>query len=151
MDLERLVKERLNGRGNCSGHCQEPYELKLLPQKEMMIGSYACPSGYVSLIVHYGKELDLHAFKTFLSSLLEGNVTDEDLRVATRYNWDLRIEGEPEGAVLREAYWRQSYRRTKSDDPHRVALFQCTRCSSFYRQQISDKIKLCPQCRRPTA
>jgi hypothetical protein len=151
MDLERLVNERLNVRANCSGHCQELSELKLLPQKEMMIGCYTCPSGYVSFIVHYGKELDLHAFKIFLSSLLEGNVTDGDLRVATRYNWDLGIEGETEGAVLREAYWRQSYRRTKSDDPHRVALFQCTKCSSFYRQQISDKNKLCPQCRRPTA
>ena len=151
MDLERLVKERLNGRGNCSGHCQEQYELKILPQKEIMIGSYVCPSGYVSLIVHYGKEVDLQAFKTFLSSLLESDVTDEDLRVATRYNWDLGIKGEPEGAVLREVYWRQSYRRTKSDDPHRIALFQCTECSSFYRQQISENSKLCPKCRRPTA
>jgi hypothetical protein len=151
MDLERLVKERLNVRANCSGHCQEPYELKILPQEEMMIGCYTCPSGYVSLMVHYGKQLDLNAFKTFLSSLLEDKVADEDVRVATRYNWDLGIEGEPKGTVLREAYWRQSYRRTKSDDPHRVALFQCTKCSSFYRQQISDKNRLCPRCGRPTA
>jgi hypothetical protein len=149
MDLERLVKERLSGRANCFGHCQEPYELKILHQEEMMIGSYTCASGYVSLMVHYGKQLDLNAFKTFLSSLLEDKVADEDLRVATRYNWDLGIEGELEETVLREAYWRQSYRRTKSDDPHRVALFQCTKCSSFYRQRMSDKNRLCPQCRRP--
>jgi len=147
MHLEKLVKERLNGRGKCSGHCQELSALKLLPQKGMMIGCYTCPSGYVSLIVLYGKELELDAFKTFLSSLVQGDITDEDIRVATRYNWDLGMKGEPEGMVLREAYWRQSYRRTKSDDPHRVALFLCNKCSSFYRQQISDKNTFCPQCR----
>jgi len=150
MDLEKLVNERLSGRSKCAGHCQEPTELKLLPQNGIMTGCYKCPSGYVSIIVQYGKDLDPQGFKTFLSSLLEGNVTDEDIRVATRYNWDLGIGGESEGTVLREAYWRQSYRRTKSDDPHRVALFLCTNCSSFYRQQISDKNKLCPQCRRLT-
>jgi hypothetical protein len=116
----------------------------------MMIGCYACPSGYVSLIVHYGRELDLHGFKTFLSSLHEGDIVDQDIRVATRYNWDLGIK-EPEGAVLREAYWRQSYRRTRSEDLNRIGLFLCINCSSFYRQQISEKNKLCPQCRASAA
>ena len=145
MDLEKLVKERLNGRAECAGHCQELSKLKFLPQKEMIIGCYTCPSGYVSLLVQYGRELDLHAFKTFLSSL-QIDAADEDIRIATRYNWDLGIKGDQEGTVLKEAYWRQSYRRTKSDDPHRVALFQCTNCSSFYRQRISDKNTFCPQC-----
>ncbi len=147
MDLEKLVKERLNGRAKCAGHCEELSTLKFLPQKGMMIGCYTCPSGYVSFLVQYGRELDLHAFKTFLS-LLQSDVADEDIRIATRYNWDLGIDGR-ERTVLREVYWRQSYRRTKSDDPNRVALFLCTKCSSFYRQRISDKNTFCPQCRRP--
>lgn len=151
MDLEKLVKDRLAGRGKCYSHCQELSELKLLPQKRMMIGCYVCPSGYVSLIVQYGKELDRHAFKAFLSPLVQDDVASEDIRVATRYSWDLGTAYEPEGPILREAYWRQSYRRTKSDDPQRVALFLCTKCSSFYRQQISDKNRLCPQCRRLVA
>ncbi len=112
----------------------------------MMIGCYVCPSGYVSLIVHYGKQLNLVGFKTFLSSIHEGVVADEDIRVATRYSWDLGVE-ETEGPVLREAYWRQSYRRTKNEDPNRIALFMCAKCSSFYNQQLSDKNKLCPLCR----
>jgi len=149
MDLERLVKERLNGRAKCAGHCEELSTLKFLPQKGMTIGCYTCPSGYISFLVQYGKELDLHAFKTFLSSLLPGGVTDEDIRIATRHDWDLGIKGEHGGTVLREAYWRQSYRRTKSDDPHRLALFLCTKCSSIYRQRISEKNTFCPQCRRP--
>ena len=150
MDLEALVKERLTGHSSCAGHCEEPSDLKLLHKKGMMIGCYVCPSGYVSLLVEYGKELDLYAFKAFLSSLLQGGVTDEDIRVGTRYTWDLGIEGEPDGHVLREAYWRQSYRRTKNDDPHRIALFLCTKCNSFYSQPISDKNKLCPECRQTT-
>lgn len=150
MDLEKLVKERLNVRTKCAGHCQELSTLKLLPQTGMMIGCYACPSGYVSFLVQYGRELDLHAFKTFLSSL-QSDVADEDIRIATRYNWDLGLEGDREGAVLKEAYWRQSYRRTKSDDSNRVALFLCTKCSSLHRQQISDKNTLCAQCRGPTS
>ena len=150
MDLEKLVRERLNGCAKCSGHCQELSTLKLLPQKGMMIGCYACRSGYVSFLVQYGRELDLQAFKTFLSSL-QIDVTDEDVRIATRYDWDLGIKGDHEGVVLKEAYWRQSYRRTKSDDPDRVTLFHCTRCSSFYRQQISEKNTFCPQCRRPAS
>lgn len=146
MDLEKLVKERLSGRTKCAGHCEELSTLKFLPQKGKMVGCYACPSGYVSILVQYGKELDLHAFKTFLLSL-QSDVADEDVRIATRYNSDLGIEGDQEGTVLKEAYWRQSYRRTKSDDPNRAALFLCTKCSSFYRQRISDKNTLCPQCR----
>ena len=147
MDLEQLVKERLNGRSKCSGHCQELSELTLIQQNGMTIGCYRCPSGYVSILVQYARSLDIQAFKSFLSSL-QGNVTDEDIRVATRYTWDLAITGQPDGALLRETYWRQSYRRTKSDDPHRIALFICTECNSFYRQTISDKNRLCPQCKK---
>lgn len=149
MDLEKLVKERLNGRAKCAGHCQELLTLNFLSQKGMMIGCYTCPSGYISFLVQYGKELDLQAFKTYLSSLLPGDVTDEDIRIATRYNWDLGIKEDHEGTALKEAYWRQSYRRTKNDDSHRVALFLCTKCSSFYRQPISDKSTFCPKCRKP--
>jgi hypothetical protein len=146
MDLEKLVKERLNCHAKCTGHCQEPSTLKFLLHKGMMIGCYTCSSGYVSFIVQYGKELDLHAFKTFLS-LLQGDVVDEDIRIATRYSWDLGIKCDHEGTVVKEAYWRQSYRRTKSDDSHRVALFLCTKCCSLYHQRISDKNTFCPKCR----
>ena len=150
-DLEKIVKEKIRGHSKCYGHCQELYALKFLRlQDGMTIGCYACPSGYVSRIVLYGKELNLHAFRKFLSSLLEGiiEVTDEDIRVATRYTWDLGIEDESPEKVLREAYWTQRYRRTRTDDPHRTTLFQCTKCVSFYRQPFSDKNTFCPQCKK---
>jgi hypothetical protein len=148
MDLKRVVEERLSPRSKCYGHCQEESTLKFLPEKRMMIGCYTCASGYVSRIVAYGRELDLNDFRALVSAAVQGigDVTDEDIRVATRYTWDLRVEGEPEGTVLKEAYWTQNYRRTKSDDPNREALFLC-KCGSFYYQPATDRNRLCPRCR----
>ena len=146
MDLEQLVKERLNGRSKCSGHCQDLSELTLIQQNGMTIGYYRCPSGYVSILVQYGRSLDIQAFKSFLSSL-QGNVTDEDIRVATRYTWDLDIKGGESGMVLREAYWTQNYRRTKNDNPNREALFLCSGCDSLFNQAFSESDRLCTRCR----
>jgi hypothetical protein len=148
MGLRTLVEEELNGHPKCYGHCEEVSTLKLLNEKPMMIGCYSCPSGYVSRMVGYGRELDLNAFKTTVSAAAQeiGDVTDEDIRVATRYTWDLGVKQEPEGVVLKEAYWMQNYRRTKSDDPNRLALFLCTNCASFYCQPVAGKNILCPRC-----
>ena len=150
--FEEIIEEKLNGHPTCS-HCQQQSALKLLPGKGMAIGCYACSSGYVSRIVTYGKNLDLAEFKALVASLTEGvaDVDDEDIRVATRYTWDLDIKGDESGMVLREAYWTQSYRRTKNDDPNRVALFLCSECDSLFNQAFSDSNKLCPHCREPSS
>jgi hypothetical protein len=148
-DLKKVVEEKLSPPSKCYGHCDEESTLKLLCDKRMMIGCYTCYSGYVSRMVAYGKELDVKTFKAIVSAAIQGigDVTDEDVRVASRYTWDLGVEGEPEGLVLKEAYWTQNYRRTKSDDPNRAALFLCTKCRSFYHQPATDKNRLCPRCR----
>ena len=124
MDLRTIVEEELNARSKCYGHCQDASTLKLLNEKRMMVGCYSCPSGYVSRIVAYGKEPDVSAFKTIVKAVVQGivDVTDEDIRIATRYTWDLGIKQEPEGVVLKQVYWTQNYQRTKSDDPNREAL-----------------------------
>jgi len=150
MDLDRLVREKLNGRSECSGHCQQRSELKLLRQGGMTIGCYSCPSGYVTCLIQYGRVLDLQAFKVFLSTI-QDDVTDEDIRVATRYNWDLAITNQSDGPVVREAYWRQSYRRTKSEDQQRTALFTCTNCDYLYHQPLSNLDTLCLNCRKKSA
>ncbi len=148
-NLKQIVEEKLNGHSKCYGHCQEQTMLKFLPEKRMTVGCYSCPSGYVSRMVTYGKRLNVNAFKTFISKALQGieDVTDEDVRVATRYTWDLGLKRKPEGMVLREAYWTQNYRRTKSEDQNRPALFLCVKCSSFYQQPVVSKNTLCPRCR----
>ncbi len=148
--FERAIEEKLGGHPKCS-HCKEKSALMLFSRKEMTIGCYTCPSGYVSRIVTYGKELDLIGFKSLLSSWVQGvtDLKDEDVRVATRYTWDLGIEGGQPGMVLREAYWTQGYRRTRSNDPNRIALFVCGKCGAFYNKALSDVNRLCPQCRGP--
>jgi hypothetical protein len=149
MDLKKVVEEKLKGKPRCYGHCSEQAELRLLPEKHMLIGCYSCPTGYVSKIVAYGKEVEADDLKAFVSEATHGigDVINEDIRVATRYTWDLGIDREPEGVVLREAYWMQSYRRTKSDDPTRQALFLCSKCDSFYHQPATGTDRLCPRCR----
>jgi hypothetical protein len=146
-DTRRIVEAKLNAVAMCRGHCNERSILSLSEVEGELIGTYACPSGYVSRLINYG-DVDVAWFREFVSQLLRGagEVTDEDIRVATRYAWDLN-EG-VSGPVLKEAYWNQNYRRTQSDDPKRDALFSCTNCRSFYVQRISGKERLCLDCRR---
>ena len=148
--MKKTVEKKLNGHSKCYGHCQERTTLKLLPEKRMTIGCYSCPSGYVSRIVIYGRKLSASWFKAFISRALRGigDVADEDIRIATRYTWDLGIKRKPQGMVLREAYWTQNYRRTRSEDPNRLALFLCAKCNAFYQQPVVNENALCPRCRR---
>ena len=143
----RIVEAKLNAVPMCRGHCNERASLSLSEVEGELIGTYACPSGYVSRLMNYG-EVDVSWFRDFVSLLLRGvgEVKEEDIRVATRYTWDLNEMGS--GQVLKEAYWTQNYRRTQSDDLNRDALFSCTNCRSFYVQIVSGKERLCPECRR---
>jgi len=143
----RIVEAKLNAVPMCRVHCNERASLSLSEVEGELIGTYACPSGYVSRLMNYG-EVDISWFRDFVSLLLRGvgEVKEEDIRVATRYAWDLNEMGS--GRVLKEAYWTQNYRRTESDNPNRVALFSCTNCRSFYVQSVSGKERLCLDCRR---
>jgi len=143
----RIVETKLSAVAMCRGHCNEQASLSLSEAEGELVGTYACPSGYVSRLANYG-EVDVRWFRDFVSLLLKGvgEIEEEDIRVATRYAWDLDERGA--GQVLKEAYWTQSYRRTQSDDPNRDALFSCTNCHSFYVQSISGKERLCLDCRR---
>ncbi len=148
-ELKKIFEEKLIGHPKCYHHCEEQSRFTFLSERSMLVGCYVCPSGYVSRIVTYGNELDLMAFKAMVSAALEGigDATDEDIRVATRYTWDLGIHGKPEGTALKEAYWTQNYRRTKSEDPNRPALFLCTKCNLFYHQTATDENTVCPRCK----
>ena len=148
-ELKKIIEEKLIGHPKCYNHCQEQSRLEFLSERSMLVGCYVCPSGYVSRIVTYGTELNLATFKTMISGALNemGGVSDEDIRVATRYTWDLGIHGKPEGTALKEAYWTQNYRRTKSEDPNRPALFLCTKCNSLFHQSVAGKNTVCPRCK----
>ena len=148
-DLKRLVETRLTGH-RCYGHCQEPSQLMFLDEKEMLVGCYVCPARYVSRMVTYGKEIDIEKFIALISRAVRGmeDVSNGDIRTASRYTWDLGVKGEADGLVLREAYWTQNYRAKKKDDPNRLAMFLCATCGSFYQQALSESNGLCPRCRK---
>ena len=50
---------------------------------------------------------------------------EEDVRIASRYPWDLGITTGDGAKSMMVAYWTQNYRRTKSEDADRDALFLC--------------------------
>ena len=143
----QIVEAKLNAVAKCRGHCNEQSSLTLSEVEGELIGTYACPSGYVSRLMNYG-EVDVAWFRDFVSLLLRGvgEVKEEDIRVATRYAWDL--DEMSSGQVLKEVYWTQNYRRTESDDPNRAALFSWTSCRSFYFQSAAGTERLCLDCRR---
>ncbi len=148
-DLQKIVVERLTGHSKCYGHCEEQTELKFLAEKQMLVGCYVCSSGYVSRIVTYGREIEIEQFKDLLSEAVHGmeDVSKEDIRVASRYTWDLEVEGETDGLVLKEAYWTQNYGKRKRSDPSRLALFLCAKCGSFYQQPLTGTNGMCTRCR----
>jgi hypothetical protein len=151
MELRDIVDAKLNSSSKCYGHCDQLANLKYVDVDDRLLGCYVCNAGYVSRIVLYDKQLDLDWFKNFVADILNGtaDVSDQDIRVATRHPWELGLEDAiSDEVVLREAYWTQNYRRTKSDDPNRQALFRCVRCGSFFTQALNSGGALCSKCVR---
>ncbi len=113
------------------------------------IGLHVCPGRYVSRIIGYGRQLDTGRFKGFVQEAAQGtqDVEERDIRVASRYAWDLGLARESNDLVLREMYWTQNYRRTKSEDPDRAALFLCANRDSFFVQPVNGSERLCGRCR----
>ena len=146
--LSGLVKEKLYEPTTCYGHCEQQIRLRFVGDGELT-GVIVCPSGYVSRIVRYGDEIDIPEFKSFLENAVGSNldIQSEDIRTASRYSRDLGVKSDKE-RILREAYWTQNYRRTKSGDPDRPALFLCTNCNeNLLVQPVTSKSSLCEKCR----
>ena len=147
-EIRGLVTNLLNVETKCHGHCGETARLEFTG--DGTVTCYVCPGRYVSRIIAYGKELDPKRFREYLRNINSGmgEVEEGDIRVASRYAWDLGLDRKTDELVLREAYWTQSYRRTKSEDPERLALFLCSNGDSFFVQPLNSKERLCKNCRK---
>lgn len=145
MSVKALVLEKFSDPHKCYGHCDQQATVRILKEDTTVITALDCPSAYVSRIVAYGEEVQVPNFKSFVESALNGSsqVADEDIRTATRYSWDLNVAKQPAGKVLGVAYWVQNYRRSKTDDPNRLALFSCSKCHDLFVQPVSSKETLC--------
>lgn len=149
MDLELLIGEHFSEPQKCYGHCEKQARLKFISKDDTLLAGYVCPSGYLSRLMLYGETIDAASLKTYLRSSLRGlDVTDDDIRLATRYSWDLGLSS-ARGKVMQVAYWTQNYRRTKSESPDRTAFFLCSSCNSLFSQPVEAGETLCPVCRSP--
>ncbi len=131
---------------SCYEHCKEPSGFEF---KDDLMIVQVCLDRHVSRIIAYGSQVDPDHFKKILCGLAPGmeGVENIDIRVASRYAWDLRLNRENDDLIVRLAYWTQSYRRTKNDNPDRVALFLCSNKDSFFMQQVNSRNRFAQNCR----
>ena len=145
-DAKSAVMELFAVTPSCYGHCKEPSGFEF--RDDSMIVQ-VCPDRYVSRIIAYGEKVDPDRFKKILSGLTPGmeGVESSDIRVASRYAWDLGLNRENDDLIVRLAYWTQSYRRTKNDSTDRMALFLCSNKDSFFMQPVNSRNRFCQYCR----
>ena len=132
---------------SCYGHCKELSGFEFINDDSMIV--QVCPDRYVSRIIAYGNQVDQDQFRGILRGLAPGmeGVESIEIRVASRYAWDLGLNRRNDDLIVRLAYWTQSYRRTKNDSPDRVALFLCSNKDSFFMQPVNSRYRLCQNCR----
>jgi hypothetical protein len=145
-EVRSVVHRLLNAPTQCR-HCNGTADLEFIG--DGLTGVHVCPGRYVTRIIAYGNHIDLEGFQKFVQdSQNSGEVKSADIRTASRYAWDLGLDRETNDLVLTEAYWTQSYRRTKDDSPNREALFLCSNGDSFFVQPLTSTETLCAGCRK---
>ena len=128
-------------------HCDGTADLEYIG--DGLVGVHVCPGRYVTRIIAYGSRPDPEGFLKFVQDSVQGSAKVEgaDIRIASRYAWDLGIDKETNDLVLTEAYWTQNYRRTKDENPNREAVFLCSNRDSFFVQPLASGETLCASCR----
>lgn len=156
MALSDFVHRFLDFTGKCYRHCEGESKIRVLSEeKDRMLSVYVCSGGYVSRFIGYCSEPDLEWFKDKVRKMVEGvEVTDRDIRVATRHGWELGAEaysllkemyrrGEIAFPWIREVYW---FRRGVH------GLFMCVGtdsikgCGRFFINPSGGNQPLCPNC-----
>jgi hypothetical protein len=145
-DARSAVLELFAVTSRCYGHCKELSGFEFVKDDSMIV--QVCPERYVSRIITYGNQVDPEQFKRMLRGLAPGMepVESIDIRVASRYAWDLGLDRRNDELIVRLAYWTQNYRRTKNDSPIRVALFLCSNKDAFFMQPMNSKCRFCQNC-----
>lgn len=155
--LKEFVKNHLTFKGTCRIHCDQTSLFEdVFSDSKNIVGAYVCPGGFVSRVVYFSVNPDINWFKRLLQSQLgRGKVNDHDIRLATRYGWeigdDARIEMQkfsPSGAI-REVYWTIDLKKIGKDKGvfHCLDTTQGKGCRRLYINDIGSKNKLCPKCK----
>lgn len=150
MEIRAIVEEKYSKLEKCSGHCEESCTSKFLNSDAdpVMVG-YSCHVAYLSRIIIYSESFGLNDSVDAITRLIGRyyDVKEEDVRIASRYPWDLGMEDQRElRRLITVSYWTQNYRRTKSEDKDRVAIFLCENCHTVFPQALSAQRILCADC-----
>lgn len=124
--------------------------------QDWVSGAYVCPDGAVSRVIYFSRETDTEMFKTFLEGQLgKDSVNMHDLRVATRYGWELKGRAYPEisnvfkNSVVKQIYWTV-YPKTEAERRQRVFMCQSHKgmrgCGKLFSQPIESENRLCQRC-----
>lgn len=157
ISLKDFVNSSLSFTGRCRRHCDASTSLvELWSDRKNMVGAYVCPGGYVSRVIHFSRLADMMWFKNFLSDQgVEKILNDRDLRLATRYGWELECDVSPtvrqisRSDVVKEVYWTIY---PKTDVERQRGLFLCSdtqkgkKCQRLFIQNINSPNRLCPIC-----
>ena len=156
--IKTFVNKNIRFNGRCRIHCDKITSLvELWSDSNIFAGAYVCPSGYASRLLCFNREPDIEWFKNFLTNQVgEEMVKDRDLRVATRYGWDLEgdlaieIRSLSPSGVINVVYWTMY---PKSEEERRRGVFLCSDpqtgkgCNRLFVQELTSTNRLCPQCK----
>ena len=125
---------------------------------EEVVAAYTCPDGIVSQVVYFTKSMpDLEWFRDFLSEQVgKRNVSKRDLRIASRYGWELGREARQElesqlgqKGKITEVYWT---RYPKTEQQKKIAISLCIGdsnepgCMKLFAHSRRSKLARCPVC-----
>jgi len=154
-----FVREHLSFKGKCFRHCDKPTSLKVvIEDSTRVLGAYVCPDGFVSQVVYFSQKPDLTWFTNKLTSEVGvENFTPNDVRVASRYGWELggnaleTLEAKAgTNSPITEVYWTR-YART--DAAKQVAISLCTGdpsrsgCLKLFAHDRNTLERFCPACK----
>jgi hypothetical protein len=156
--IKTFVNNNMRFNGRCRIHCDQITSLvELWSDSKLFVGAYVCPNGYASRLLCFNREPDRKWFKNFLTNQV-GNemIKDRDLRVATRYGWELEGELSTEirslslSGVMNVVYWTR-YPQTEEEKRRGVVLCLNTQtgkgCRSLFVQEVTSNNRLCSKCR----
>jgi len=157
--LRALIDHHLTFTGKCFHHCKNPTTMRIIKETSgRIVAAYTCPDGFVSQVVYFtDSKPDLEWFHEFLSQQVEKrNVGKRDVRIATRYGWELEGDARreiqsqlgPEGK-LTEVYWTR-YPKTELQKKNAISLCigspSKPGCMRLFIHSRKSKPALCHEC-----
>jgi|BEDMetMinimDraft_2_1075160.scaffolds.fasta_scaffold00662_7 hypothetical protein len=148
-EIKNIVEKFLNEPTKCYGHCDSMAKLYLIVLENKLLGIYSCENSYISRIIVYDTQTNETFLKNVLNKLGNGaiQIDSKDIRVASRYAWDLGLEIKNMNPIIKETYWTQYFKKVSSS-PNRLALFLCKNCGSIFTQEAESKNTLCKNCKK---